>query len=134
MKTYARINGGVVAELFDTDGDIREMFHPDLIWVDVTDISPMPQEGWTLSDGSFNKPAPPPLTAAQILSLRDDRLALAALRIAPLEDAVSLGEATAAEEAALLAWRRYRVAWNRIDQQPGFPDAVQFPADPSVAS
>lgn len=34
MKTYARIESGVVVELFETDGDITQMFHPDLVWVE----------------------------------------------------------------------------------------------------
>lgn len=78
-------------------------------------------------------PAPPvpPITAAQVLARRDGLLADAALRIAPLQDAVDLDEATAAEIAALQAWKQYRVALNRIDQQTGFPAAVDWPQVPA---
>ncbi|WP_082926284.1 tail fiber assembly protein [Cupriavidus sp. D384] len=38
--------------------------------------------------------------------MRDDRLAMAALRIASLEDAASLAVGTDEEMAALLEWRR----------------------------
>jgi len=74
-------------------------------------------------------PAPPP-TTAEVLAQRDALLAAAALRIAPLSDAVALGDATAAEEAALKAWRQYRVKLSRIEQQSGFPASVVWPDAP----
>lgn len=51
--------------------------------------------------------------------------------IAPLQDAVDLGEATPAEEAALLAWKRYRVALNRLPDQPGYPSQITWPVQPA---
>lgn len=56
MKTYARIENGVVAELFQTDGDITTMFHPSLQWVDTG--SAIPKQGWSFASGSFLQPAP----------------------------------------------------------------------------
>lgn len=57
MKTYARIQEGHVAELFSTDGDITEMFHPDLHWVEaVAGVA----EGDVYSHGVFSKPQPLP--------------------------------------------------------------------------
>lgn len=35
MKNYARIDSGIVAELFSTGENIAELFHPDLRWVEV---------------------------------------------------------------------------------------------------
>ncbi|CUJ00101.1 Bacteriophage tail assembly protein [Achromobacter aegrifaciens] len=64
------------------------------------------------------------------LGERDTLLAEAAIRIAPLQDAVDVGEATAEEEAALTAWKRYRVALNRIEQSPGFPRDFAWPERP----
>jgi hypothetical protein len=66
MKTYARIANGAVFELIETDGNIEEMFTPDLVWVDVTDVSPQPQQRWTAveSDGVWafgEPPAMPPV-------------------------------------------------------------------------
>lgn len=79
--------------------------------------------------------APPVLSPEQLaeiaLNERDALLAQAAIRIAPLQDAVDLGEASAAEEQALIAWKRYRVAVNRIDQQAGFPGQIDWPAPPA---
>ena len=36
MKTYARIQDGLVAETLKTEGDITSMFNPALVWVDVS--------------------------------------------------------------------------------------------------
>ena len=46
--------------------------------------------------------------ATEVLTERDSRLRTAAIRIAPLQDAQELGDATAEEAAALLKWKRYR--------------------------
>lgn len=62
----------------------------------------------------------------------DGLLRMAAIRIAPLQDAVDIGEATTAEEQQLLAWKKYRVALNRITEQQGFPTAIEWPDVPSV--
>lgn len=56
MKTYARIESDTVVELFKTDGDISEMFHPDMVWVDVTAVAGI-AERWKKSGSVF---APPP--------------------------------------------------------------------------
>lgn len=57
------------------------------------------------------KPAVEELSAVK----RDELLRLAALRIAPLQDAVDLDMATSEEVAALVALKQYRVELNRID-------------------
>lgn len=59
------------------------------------------------------------------------RRAVADTAIAPLQDAVDLGEATQAESAALVAWKRYRVALNRLHEQPGYPITIDWPAAPA---
>ncbi|CAI8931311.1 MULTISPECIES: hypothetical protein [unclassified Pseudomonas] len=53
MKTYARIFNSTVVELFSTDGNMAEMFHPDLLWVDITEITPVPQIDWTAHFGTL---------------------------------------------------------------------------------
>lgn len=53
------------------------------------------------------------------------RLSQASPRIAALQDAVDLDMATDADRAALLAWRRYRVAVSRVDvalESPQWPE------------
>ena len=68
---------------------------------------------------------------AGALKERDSRLSIAALRIAPLLDAQDLGEATPAEEAALLNWKRYRIACSRVEQQEGYPQQINWPVMPT---
>lgn len=66
-----------------------------------------------------------PPTLEELQQARDILLQAAAIRIAPLQDAVDIGEATAAEEAQLLAWKKYRVALSRLDLTAtpvGWPD------------
>lgn len=70
MKTYARIENDAVVELLTTDGEITEMFHPDLVWVDVSDISSI-SEGWKKSGSTFYpsaEPAPPNLSQEEIIA------------------------------------------------------------------
>lgn len=112
------------------------------------------QEEWSalgqLPDGYTIEPKPGPfhvwldggwqldqaaLTAsktAEVQALRDERLRMAALRIAPLQDAHDLGESTETEEALLLSWKRYRIALNRIEQQAGYAVAVDWPLPPGA--
>lgn len=51
-------------------------------------------------------------------------LQLATDKIAPLQDAVDLEEATDEEKARLNAWKKYRVLVNRVDtSKPEWPEA-----------
>ena len=60
--------------------------------------------------------------ATRNTAIRDGLLAVAALRIAPLQDAADLGLATAQESTGLSAWKRYRVDVNRTDlKNPSWP-------------
>lgn len=79
---------------------------------------------------AVDPPPPPPPTAAQVLQTRDLLLAEATVRIAPLQDAVDIEEATAAEVALLKKWKQYRVALSRVELQVGFPAGVDWPVAP----
>ncbi|MBY4733999.1 hypothetical protein K6V90_26010 [Cupriavidus pauculus] len=49
MGTFARIHGGKVVELFEEPDDgfeMKDRFHPALVWVDVTTLDPLPAQGW----------------------------------------------------------------------------------------
>lgn len=77
MKTYARIQDGVVAELLTTDGDITAMFNSALVWIDVppgTDIV----TGWNFDGTHFSHPTPPP-PASQVHSVADLQAQIATL-------------------------------------------------------
>lgn len=76
-------------------------------------------------------PQSPEQILASALALRDSLLATATLRINPLQDAVDLDDATDADAALLKKWKQYRVAVNRIPDQVGFPDKIDWPLQPS---
>ncbi|WP_070887495.1 tail fiber assembly protein [Pseudomonas argentinensis] len=77
---------------------------------------------------------PPPNTeqlAASATATRSHKLEEAAKEIAPLQDAVDVGMATAAEQAKLNAWKVYRVLLSRIEQQPSYPHIIAWPSSPA---
>lgn len=57
--------------------------------------------------------------------------AIADYMVAPLQDAVDVDEATDYEAALLKAWKKYRVALNRVAEQPGYPTLIDWPAPPA---
>ncbi|EKQ0848299.1 tail fiber assembly protein, partial [Salmonella enterica] len=66
--------------------------------------------------------------AAQLRQAEETKsrlLQMASEKIAPLQDAVDLNEATDKEKASLLAWKKYRVQVSRVDTLiptwPGMP-------------
>lgn len=94
--------------------------------------APKPGPFYQWAEGAWVEDVAAVVEAArkEALQKRDAYLEVATLRIAPLQDAVDLGDATAEEEAQLLAWKRYRVALNRVQQQEGFPQDVAWPVKP----
>lgn len=68
---------------------------------------------------------------AQVQAETALRRAAADSAIAPLQDAVDIEEATDAESALLKDWKRYRVALNRLPDQPGYPAEIDWPAPPA---
>lgn len=81
---------------------------------------------------SLVDPAPP--TNEELAAMAkikcDELLSIAALCIAPLQDAVDLNAATDVELASLKAWKQYRVAVNRVPNQLGYPGTVDWPRQP----
>jgi hypothetical protein len=70
MRTYARLDQGSVVELLTTDGDILAMFHPELHWVDVTDV-PAATYGWRLEGAIVVPPQTTAGAADAVLALPD---------------------------------------------------------------
>jgi hypothetical protein len=138
MKSYARICEGQVQEIFATDLDITQMFHPDMIWVDITALEPAPVVGWSaieLPDGwQFEKPvAIIPTNAELILSSmveRDARLDAADEATAGMADAYIAGLLEAEDVAKFKAFAAYKLALNKIDKQPGYPQTIAWPMLP----
>ncbi|MCU1750437.1 tail fiber assembly protein [Pseudomonas sp. 6D_7.1_Bac1] len=82
---------------------------------------------WLDGDWQLDQSAKGAAELASVQEARDNRLREAAMRIAPLQYAVELGDATQQEQSALLDWKRYCVALNRIEQQAGYPLEVEWP-------
>jgi hypothetical protein len=59
------------------------------------------------------------------------RRAEADTEIAPLQDAVDIDDATEFDLAQLKAWKKYRVALNRLPNQVGYPTTVDWPVAPA---
>jgi hypothetical protein len=84
MKTYARIQDGLVAELLKTDGDITSMFHPTLVWVDVSLQSNI-AEGWHFDGMTFTPPpATPPAAPVPTIAELQAQLATLSAQLATL--------------------------------------------------
>lgn len=58
MKTYARMQNGMVAELLRTDAPIASLFHPGMTWIDVSS-QPHVAEGWAFDGSQFAQAAAP---------------------------------------------------------------------------
>lgn len=67
---------------------------------------------------------------SQALAKRDALLREAILRIAPLQYAEDIGDATHIEQLALMEWKLYSVELNRLEQQTNFPTAIDWPQVP----
>ncbi|MFJ2990384.1 tail fiber assembly protein [Collimonas sp. NPDC087041] len=63
-------------------------------------------------------------------AMRDQLLTQAGLAIDPLQDAIDLDVASAAEIALLKKWKQYRVAVNRLCEQSNCPDPIDWPVSP----
>ncbi len=77
LKSFARIDGDTVAEIFKTAADVGKLFHPSLIWQDVTD-HPEVCVGWKHDGASFSPPTAVDTPAAP--SLADLQAQLLALQ------------------------------------------------------
>ncbi|TKK36413.1 tail fiber assembly protein [Pantoea agglomerans] len=129
MKTYARIENQLVAEIVSLNVKPEKLYHPSLVWVDITALSEQPDVNYHYSDGVFSAPATEVENAILIASSRlAAEMDVANRTIAPLQDAVDISIATDAEIARLAEWKRYRVALSRIDTSKA-PD-IEWPVMP----
>lgn len=64
------------------------------------------------------------------LAKRDELLRNTVLRIAPLQYADEIADASHEEQLALLEWKLYSVELNRIERQAGFPTDIDWPVAP----
>ncbi|ESG53123.1 phage tail assembly-like protein, partial [Salmonella enterica subsp. enterica serovar Miami str. 1923] len=100
----------------------------------ISDPGPLPENVTSVSpDGEYQKwdgkawvKDEAAEKAAQLRQAEETKsrlLQMASEKIAPLQDAVDLDEATDKEKASLLAWKKYRVQVNRVDTaSPTWPE------------
>ncbi|VVO63593.1 hypothetical protein PS870_00922 [Pseudomonas fluorescens] len=131
MSIYAYIQDGLLHWKFESEE--QPEFAPNITIVDITAAQPMPEEGWLFEGQAFSPPPPP--SADELLARAQGRLTserkVADDAIAPLQDAIDLGEATEDEIARLKQWKQYRIALSRVVGQPGYPQAIEWPISPT---
>ncbi|WP_247263337.1 MULTISPECIES: tail fiber assembly protein [Pseudomonas] len=141
MKIYALISNGIVFEVipprtYDTDLPnkpdsepsrigmeipITERFTPEMVaeMVDITDIDPAPQEGWTYSGTVFAAPVPYQPSPADIAAANQAQKSSleiqASQAMTPLLVSLQLGNATADETTKAKAWQAYCRALQTVD-------------------
>ncbi|KAE9645319.1 phage tail protein [Pseudomonas sp. PB103] len=69
--------------------------------------------------------------AAQADVERDNRLREVIIRVAPLQYAYDVGEATSEQLASLQAWKRHALNLARIELQAGYPSVIEWPTAPA---
>jgi hypothetical protein len=139
MKNYARIYDGSVIELFSTDRIISEMFHPDMIWVDISDMSPAPVVGWTAEfiDDVWSIKAPvkadPTVEELKLAATnqRDTLMSLANAATDGLGDAYMIGILDTDDTAFFKEYAAYKLALVNIEKQPGYPKKIIWPMAPT---
>lgn len=129
MSKYARINENSVAEIFETDKDISEMFHPDIVWVDVSKIDPLPEVGWDYSGREFSKPS----LDNKLLNenVKQELRLYAESNISVLQYAVDLEMVTTDESTLLTSWKKYLVLLSRVNTDS--ESDVDWPEQPVSA-
>ncbi|MBT2374855.1 tail fiber assembly protein [Pseudomonas fluorescens] len=122
----------------ESKADVDITFEADLLTVTVT-MGGEPYDLKTMVTLHILVPDLPPIeipppvidpaadALGEITRLRAD----ADYAIAPLQDAVDVDEATEADLAALKSWKKYRVALNRVPEQPDYPLAIEWPVAPA---
>jgi len=78
MNTYARIQNGSVAELFESAADPSTLFNPTLVWEPVTTCGVA--VGWVFCNGSFSAPTPVTPTPVATPSLTQLQAELASIQ------------------------------------------------------
>ncbi|WP_339408062.1 tail fiber assembly protein [Pseudomonas helleri] len=104
------------------DGEPADLQHSLTLHVAVDELPPQ----------IVPEPAPlPPADPAQEVQAQIAQLrAIADYAITPLQDAVDIDEATEEDTVQLKAWKKYRVALNRVPEQVGYPETIDWPTVP----
>lgn len=124
MKYYInRVSGEIFA--YESDGSQDDFIKAGL--------EPLTDKEWeSIRKAREDALAPTPEQILQDVNAERDRLlAVAGLRIAPLQYAVDLNTATDTEMKNLKIWKQYSVDVNRVCEQVGYPALIDWPTQPS---
>ena len=141
-RTWALING-VPREVIDRRGPVyRKDGGAQQLWNELGELpdtfttQPWPGDFHIWGDNAWQLDELAQLAGArqQTLQARDALLGEAVLRIAPLQYAEDIGDASHEEQLQLLEWKLYSVELNRIKKQPSFPTQIAWPAVPGASA
>lgn len=128
MALYARIENNKVAEIFETDGNMKEMFPESFIWVDVTEEKTQPEYGWSYLKGKFTAPV------VDYTSIADQekqyRMNVASDTISIWQTKLLLGRLSDGDKVKLNSWLDYIDALNDLDITKA-PD-IKWPNIPAI--
>lgn len=125
---YARLENSRVVEFFETEGNISEMFHPEMIWV-VVNPSEDVEIGDTQSGSSWVKYSPSKEEVIKSERVwRDGELTRADIELNKVQD----GDSSAV--GSVTDWRTYRKALRSWPESSDFPDNSKRPVAPDAAS
>jgi hypothetical protein len=101
MSIYARIDSGIVAEVYTPPAEfaatpLADLFHSSLQWVDVTTLSPQPELRWTYDGEAFAPPPapPPPSLQQQAMALLGQPVTVHCPALAELDGAYPIDQPT----------------------------------------
>ncbi|RON54942.1 tail fiber assembly protein [Pseudomonas frederiksbergensis] len=136
MKKYARIVDGLVDNIYETNNPITEEFPADQFWVEVVGDTVVDYSFKAVNtNGVWSFDGSPYWQSELGNQLRRERAArldkvINSVTAAALLAKVDLGLATAADQAYLLAYKQYCVAFSEVNKQPGFPLTIVWPERP----
>lgn len=134
-RSWALVNG-IPREVIDQRGTVYRKDSGALqTW---SELGALPQEltaeacpdefhVWQDDAWAVDEPRRQAQISAEVFVRRDALLRDAVLRIAPLQYAEDMGDASHDEQLQLLEWKLYSVELNRIEKQAGFPSEVIWP-------
>ncbi|WP_426235724.1 tail fiber assembly protein [Pseudomonas sp. TWP3-2] len=140
-RSWALVNG-IPRELIDQRGTVYRKDNGALqTW---SELGALPQEFtaepcpdqfhvWQDNTWAVDEPQRQAQISAEVLTRRDALLRDAVLRIAPLQYAEDIGDASHEEQLQLLEWKLYSVELNRVEKQPGFPGELNWPVVPGAS-
>jgi hypothetical protein len=136
MSKYVRVLDGLVQEFFETDGDITQMFHPSLIWVNI-DAWPAVEIGWIAEKiNNVWHFRPWTISPEEILRINTlDKAYKRSIALDPMAMALIGAKVCYYDETGTTplakAWQEWYAAWDAVDLTvenpvwPTPPNAVQ---------